>query len=136
MGSVTYYPGYSQVQVSENLKTQTIDSITNAYPMVLTTVSDHRYVSGMMVTFFIPTMFGMQELNSQNAQVLSVTNNTLTINLNSTNFGVFAYPSPLPSAYTNPSVIPNGSGPALSPQPLPYGNQDDFEGTTFNNGLA
>lgn len=102
--------------------------------MVVTTVNDHRYVIGMMVRFLIPVQFGMVELNNVTAQVISMTNNSLTINVDSTGFSVFGYPSPLPSAYTSPSIIPNSSGPYLPPLPLPYGNQDSFEGTIFNNG--
>lgn len=132
--SVMYYPGYSQTQVHPNFLVKTIDSITNSNPMVITTSFPHHYVAGLDVRFLIPTMFGMQELNTLNAQILSTTSNTLTINLDSTNFSVFSYPNPLPLAYTNPSVIPNASGPYLPPQPLPYGNQDSFEGTVYNNG--
>lgn len=134
MTSIIYYPGYSQVQVQENLRCQTILSITQANPMVVTTVNDHGYVIGMDVTFLIPPSFGMVQLNNQNAQVISVTNNTLTVNLDSTNYTVFAYPSPLPGAYTPPSVIPNSSGKYLPPLPLPYGNQDSFEGVIYNAG--
>lgn len=132
--SIVYYPGYSQVIIQRNLTTKTILSISNAYPMVVTTSEDHNYVAGMMVTFLIPTQFGMPQLNGLNVQVLSVTSNTLSINLDSTGFGVFAYPSPLPNAYTPPSVIPNSSGPYLPPLPLPYGNQDSFEGVEYNAG--
>lgn len=134
MSTVMYYPGYSQVQVQDNLRVQTIESITNSFPMVVTTVDDHGYVAGMMVRFFIPIQFGMVELNTLNAQVLEITDDTLTINLDSTNFSVFSYPSPLPSAYTPPSVIPNSSGPYLPPLPLPFGNQNSFEGVIFNDG--
>ncbi len=133
--TVTYYPGYSQIQVHDNLIVQTIASVTQANPCVVTTVNDHEYVAGMMVTFFIPTAFGMVQLNNQNVQVLSLTSDTLTINLDSTGFTPFAYPSPLPSAYTPPSVIPNSSGPYLPPIPLPYGNQESFEGAIYNNGI-
>lgn len=136
MTVVQYYPGYSQLQVHENLLVRTILSITNSYPMVVTTSGDHGYVLGMMVTFLIPTQFGMVELNNQVAQVIDMTADTLTINLDSTSFTAFAYPSPLPSAYTVPSVIPNSSGPYLPPQPLPYGNQDSFEGVIYNNGVS
>ena len=132
--SIQYYPGYSQIIIERNLRTQKIASITNANPCVVTTSNTHYYPAGMTVTFLIPTQFGMVQLNNMNLQVLSVTSNTLTVNVDSTNFGVFAYPSPLPSAYTNPSVIPNASGPYLPPLPLPYGNQDSFEGVEFNNG--
>jgi len=134
MSTVTYYPGYSQVQVQDNLRVQTIESITNSFPMVVTTVDNHGYVAGMMVAFLIPVQFGMVDLNKLNAQVLSITDDTLTINLDSTNFSVFSYPSPLPSAYTPPSVIPNSSGPYLPPLPLPFGNQNSFEGVIFNDG--
>lgn len=134
MTSIMYYPGYSQQVVTPNLTTKVIESISQAYPMVLTTVEDHGYLAGMDVTFLIPNQFGMTQLNGVNAQVLEVTDNTLTINLDSRSFYSFVYPSPLPSAYTPPSVIPNSSGPYLSPQPLPFGNQDSFEGVIFNAG--
>lgn len=132
--SVVYYPGYSQVQVRENLIVNTIDSITQGYPAVLTTVDDHGYPAGINVTFLIPIAFGMTQLNNQNIQVLSVTNNTLTLNIDTSNYTPFAYPTPLPEAYTPPSVIPNSSGKYLPPLPLPYGNQDSFEGTIYNAG--
>lgn len=134
MSSVVYYPGYNQVQVQENLRTQTILSVTNANPAVLTTAADHDYIPGMIVTFLVPSQFGMVQLNGLNVQVLSVMEDTLTLNLDSTNFSVFSYPSPLPSAYTPPSVIPSASGSYLPPLPLPSGNQTSFEGAIFNNG--
>ena len=132
--SIMYYPGYSQVQVTNAFTVQTIQAITNANPGVLTTVNDHNYVPGMMVRFLIPSQFGMQQLNIITCQVLSVTSNTLTLNVDTSHFSLFAYPSPLPSAYTPPSVIPNSSGPVLTPNPLPYGNQDTFDGVTYNIG--
>lgn len=132
--SVIYYPGYSQTQVYENFIVRNIDSITNSFPMVVTTTVPHKYVAGLKVRFMIPSSFGMQELNQLEGQIISLTSDTLTINLNSTNFTVFSYPNSLPSAYTLPSVIPTSSGPPLPPEPLPYGNQDSFEGTFFNNG--
>lgn len=134
--SVIYYPGYSQTQVKENLIVQTIESITQAFPAVLTTAEDHGYPAGLNVTFLIPKRFGMTELNGLNIQVISVTNNTLTLNIDTTNFTPFAYPNPLPNAYVVPSVVPNSSGKYLPPLPLPYGNQDSFEGVIYNDGVV
>lgn len=136
MSSVVYYPGYSQVQVKENLTWQVIASITNDFPMVVTTINNHGYVAGMEVGFLIPPKFGMQQLNGVKGQVTQLTPNTLTINIDSTNFAPFSYPSPLPSAYVQPTVFPNSSGPYLPPQPLPYGNQDSFEGAIYNAGVS
>jgi hypothetical protein len=133
--SIIYYPGYSQQIITPNLRTKDIASITNAFPMVVTTVEDHGYVAGMEVRFLIPGEFGMQELNNvQAAQVIDLTTNTLTIDLDSTHFGVFQYPGVLPTSFTPPSVIPNNSGPYLPPLPLPYGNQTSFEGVIYNAG--
>lgn len=133
--SVQYYPGYSQTQVKENLIIQTIESITQTFPMVVTTINNHNYVIGMIITFLIPLQFGMQQLNNSMGPVIDLTTNTLTININAINFTPFAYPSPLPSAFTPPSIIPYASGRYLPPLPLPYGNQDSFEGTIYNAGL-
>jgi len=133
--SVTYYPGYSQIIITPNLRTKVIESITNAFPMVLTTVEDHGYVLGMEVRFLIPSQFGMQELNKvDSVQVIAITADTLTIDLDSREFTTFQYPGSLPTAYTPPSVIPNNSGPYLPPLPLPYGNQTSFEGVVYNAG--
>lgn len=133
--SIVYYPGYSQVTVTPNLRTHTITAVTNSNPCVVTTLDNHNYVAGMNVTFLIPSQFGMTELNGLNVQVLSFTNNTLTLNLDSIFFTPFYYPNPLPNAYTPPTVIPNSSGIYLPPQPLPYGNQDSFQGVIYNQGL-
>lgn len=131
-----YYPGYSQVIVTPNLRTRTIISITNTSPAVITTSEDHGYVVGMEVRFLIPTPFGMQELNKIDAvQVIALTSNTITIKLDSLHFTAFQYPVSLPIAYTPPSVIPNNSGPYLPPLPLPFGNQTSFEGVIYNNGM-
>lgn len=135
MTSVTYYPGYSQEQVKDNLLCRDIASITNAYPMVVTTTVDHGYVAGMMVSFLIPIQYGMGELNGSNLQVVTILDATsVAIDFNSSQLTTFAYPSPLPSAYTPASIVPNSSGPYLPPLPLPYGNQDSFEGVIYNAG--
>jgi hypothetical protein len=76
----------------------------------------------------------MQQMNNVNAQIIAVTSNTMTLNLDSTRFSPFAYPSPLPNAYSQPTVFANSSGPYLPPLPLTFGNQDSFEGTIYNNG--
>lgn len=131
---VEYYPGYGQLQCHQNYLTKTIASVTNANPCVVTTSYPHYYLPGLVVRFLIPAIFGMQQLNNVTAQIIAVTTNTFTLNIDSTNFGIFAYPSPLPTAYSQPTVIPNSSGPSLPPLPLQFGNQDGLIGTVYNNG--
>jgi hypothetical protein len=132
---VEYYKGYSQLQVHPNLLTKTISSITNSNPCVVTTEYPHFYVAGMTVSLLIPPQYGMQQLNNRVIQVLAVTTNTLTLNVNSLGYTPFAYPAQQPTAFTNPTVFAVSSGPYLSPPPpLPYGNNDSFEGVVYNNG--
>lgn len=135
MSSVVYYPGYSQVQVTENLIWQVISMISQSNPMTVTTSGNSNYVPGMLVRFMIPQQFGMQQLNSIQAQVIGVSGTSVNLDVDSTGFEPFAYPSLLPSAYTPPTMIPNASGPYLLSLPLPYANQNSFEGTIYNAGL-
>ena len=134
--SVIYYPGYSQQQVHYNLIVRVIASITNANPAIVTTTEDHEYVTGMDIRFQIPSSFGMRQLNNINAQITVIDDVSFSINVNTTNMQSFAYPSPLPNAYDNPTVIPNNSGILTPPTPLPFGNQTSFEGTEFNAGIS
>ena len=134
--TVMYYPGYSQIQISENLLWQEIVSISNGYPMVVTTLNNHNYMAGMNISFLIPVQYGASELNGINAQVLSIpTPKTLSIDYDTTQTSAFAYPNPLPNAYTPATIIPNSSGSYLPPLPLPNANQESFEGVIYNNGL-
>ena len=134
---VEYYPGYGQIQVSQNYTVQTIASITQANPMVVTTTNNQNYQPGMTVTFLIPQAFGMQQLmNNIGLQVIATTPTTVTCNIDSTNFTPFAYPSPLPNAYTPPSIIPYSSGQSVPPKFFPYGNENAFDGAIFNNGVV
>lgn len=135
MTSIQYYPGYSQVQVHTNLQIRQILDISNSYPMIVTTSEPHRYPAGMLVRFRIPPRYTMQQLNAITAQVLAVTESTLLISVDSRAFENFSYPTPLAPAYTPPFVLPEASGPPLGPYPLPYGNQDTFDGVIYNDGI-
>lgn len=131
LSSVQYYPGYVQIQVEYVPIKQQIASITRAFPMVVTTSQPHGYRAGQNVAFIIPQIFGMTQLNNITADIVSVTSNTFTTDIDSSNFFAFSYPFVVPSAYSLPYVIPNAEGRDVAP-PLPYGNQFPFFGTTMN----
>ncbi len=133
--SITYYPGYSQQTVYQNFQHRDISAITQAFPLVVTTSVDHGYKVGVNVAFLIPQMFGMQELNSLNGDVIGVTADTLTIAIDSTNFSPFSIPISLPNAYTPPSVFANASG-YQTPPSIPLPDQRDLAGTVYNAGLG
>jgi hypothetical protein len=130
-----------------------IAKITNANPMVVTTLVQQNYYAGDVVTFDIPSVFGIPQLTNSitglpfQATVISANNalgvQTVTVAVDSTSFGVFATTGnptttnathwPLAGAYpfSFPVMVPQGEGNinnlssfGVLPAPLPYGNQD------------
>ena len=88
-----------------------VTGITQATQGVVTVSEKHQYVVGQKVEFTIPGSFGMVQLNNyylpQNKPpvITAVTDYTMTINVNTTNFTAFAFPtsasSPTASAVCN-----------------------------------
>ena len=143
---------YLPVQSLYYPELRVIAKITNANPMVITTLVAQNYQVGDVVTFDMPTVFGVPQLSAGTnglpfqATVSAVNNavgtQTVTFaNVDSTSFGVFATNSvtggtnpghwPLSANYpfTFPQLVPQGEGNlnnlvGITPSPLPYGNQD------------
>lgn len=81
-----------------------ITAISTGTTTTITTSINHNFVVGQEVGFTIPSAWGMTQLDSavylqssngipQQAYVTAVTANTLTVNINSTAFTAFAYPT-------------------------------------------
>lgn len=88
-----------------------ISGITNAVQPTITTTFDHDYLVGLLVRFYIPSEYGMVQLNHLTGQVLSVpTDATFTINIDTSSFDTFiAVAAPEPW-YVNDTahVVPTG----------------------------
>ena len=129
-----------------------IAAITQAFPMVVTTLVQQDYQVGDVVVFEIPTAYGMGQLNTGNdglpfeATVSAVNNavgvQTLTFaNVDATGFTAFAWPASSTYPQSLPIMTPRGEGntnnflpPGPAPFPLPYGNQDILGFATQNKG--
>jgi len=81
-----------------------ITSITKAAKAVITTSFNHNFVVGQQVGFTVPSAWGMTQMDSsvyvqssngipQQAYVTAVTASTITVNIDSTAFTTFAYPT-------------------------------------------
>lgn len=117
-----------------------ISGVTLANPMVVTTLVQQNYAVGDVVRFLIPTVYGMQQLNSTSNGLpveftISAVNNavgtqTVTFsNTNSSAFTAFAWAAAASYPYGLPVMIPQGEGNlnslvGVTPSPLPYGNQN------------
>lgn len=127
-----------------------IATITQANPMVVTTMVQQNYQVGDVMRFQIPTAFGMQQLVSTSNGLpvqftVSAVNNavgtqSLTFaNVNSTAFSAFVSlaSSAFPTSF--PYMIPQGEGntnnlTGIVPSPLPYANQDILGFARQNQG--
>lgn len=67
-------------------------AITQAALAVVTTSVDHGYQVGQMVQLSVPADFGMVQADGAIADVVAVTANTMTLNLNTSAFTAFAFP--------------------------------------------
>lgn len=127
-----------------------IAGITQANPMVVTTLVQQNYQVGDVVRFQIPTVFGMQQLVSTSTGLpvqftVSAVNNavgtqTVTFaNTDSTAFTAFAWAAAASYPYGLPIMVPQGEGNTnnligVTPSPLPYANQDILGFATQNTG--
>ena len=132
-----------------------IADITNANPMVVTTLVQQNYAIGDVVTFDIPSLFGIPQLTNSTtglpfqATIIAVNNavgtQTVTLAVDSTNFGVFGgangWPGSTSYPFGFPYMVPQGEGNinnyqsfGVTPVPLPYANQDVLSFARQNMG--
>jgi len=124
-----YYPEY-----------RAIARISLANPMVVVTLVQQNYQVGDVVTFQIPTAYGMQDLDAgtdglpYQATVTAVNNAVGTQSLtfgdvDSSGFTAFAWPLAASYPASLPVMLPYGEGnlnqlSGVVPAPLAYGNQN------------
>lgn len=70
---------------------QYITDITQAAPAVVTFAANHNFVIGEWISFRVPPPNGMIQLNNQKAQIISLSGNTATIDIDTRNFYPFIY---------------------------------------------
>lgn len=127
-----------------------IAAISQANPMVVTTLVQQNYQIGNVVRFGIPTAYGMQQLINKYTGLpfeatISAVNNavgtqTVTFaNVDSSAFTAFAWPAASSYPAGLPVMIPQGEGNTnnlngIVPSPLPYANQNVLSFATQNLG--
>jgi hypothetical protein len=116
-----------------------ITGITQASQAVVTTSTNHGLTAGQVVRILVPSRFGMTQINRVQAKILSVTANTMTLDVNSSSFTAFAYPIVAQYPVNFPQVVPMGSGPIGSPaQDLLDDATDNigYQGITFGSAVS
>lgn len=116
-----------------------ITNITAASSAVITLSVTHGFTIGQQVRIICPAAFGMTQINGLQATVTAIntTNNTITVNINSTNFTAFTFPTSATAAtgVTFAQVVPIGEA-AINSSTQTFGNLlDDATRNTSINGI-
>lgn len=112
-----------------------VTKITQATSAVVTFSVTHNLTVGQRIVFgVIPSMYGMTQMSGLRGLITAIdtTNNTVTVNIDSSGFTAFAFPvtAVAATAHTQPSVTPFGDGPSSVTNPL--ANQSVLDGATRN----
>lgn len=104
---------------------------------VITLSVTHQFTVGQEVRLIVPTAWGTNELNGQLGIItaISTTNNTITVNIDSSGFSAFAWPtSAVAAAGVSPAlVVPVGEG-AVNTTSEPYANL--LDDATVNQSIT
>jgi hypothetical protein len=96
-----------------------VSAITSATSAVVTTTSAHNFLVGERVRLIVPDFFGMSQIDGVAGEVTAITTTTVTLDINSSAFTAFAFPTSgaVASGYTQPQIIPDSiTGSSLWPQ--------------------
>ncbi len=89
-----------------------ITNITTTYPMVVTITNSiyNTYIVGMLVTLTVPPRYGMIQANELTGQILKISGNDFTLDINASNFDTFVIPAPsFPPPSRPASLAPAGN---------------------------
>ncbi len=104
-----------------------INAITNAQHAVVTFTEDHDFTVGEILSFRVGRAFGTFQMNNQRGIVLTTTNDTVTVTIDSSDWDVFDY-SVLNDPGTSPPVaLPCWSGIVPGSQPSRVNLLDAFD---------
>jgi hypothetical protein len=116
-------------------------SISKASSAVIVLSVTHQYTVGQQVRIIVPSAFGMTEINNQLVTITAIntTTNSITVNIDSTNFTTFAFPTSAVAALgvSQAIVVPVGEA-AVNSTAQPFGNllDDATRNTSFNGVIV
>ncbi len=108
-----------------------ITAITAANPAVVTTSVDHGFTVGQEIRMHVPAVFGMTQMDGLNGTITAVTASTFTLNIDSSAFTPFVFPTAAAVPFTPAEVIPFGEDTSFALQ----NGQDILADATINQAL-
>lgn len=106
-----------------NAISQGSDPVTS----VVTFTKDHDFTTGHIVSFRVTPDFGMHQINNKVGKVLSVTNDTITVDIDSSTWDSFDYSKANDLGTTPPQCVPCCSGVIPGTDPARINIKDAFD---------
>ena len=94
-----------------------ISGISNAQYAVVTFTENHDYIVNEIIGLRVSKPYSMVEINNKEAKVLAITDNTVTVDVDSSNFNPFVIPASVIGT-SPPCAVPSASGVDLH-SPIP-----------------
>lgn len=85
-----------------------VTGVSKATSAVVTLSVDHHFVVGQLIRFNVPSEFGMTELNGLTGKITAVGTYTITVDIDSTGFTTFAFPTSASIPVSFPMAAPAG----------------------------
>lgn len=85
-----------------------ISAITNAKQASVTTTFDHLYISGTIVRIYVPSGYGMKQIDTLTGKITVTGNTTFTINIDTRNYDSYTTPALWPQSFNFAQVVPVG----------------------------
>jgi len=86
-------PGYAHEDPQFQPSMRLINAITSAKVPTITTTFAHNYSDGIIVRFYIPSYYGMRELDKKTGTITVTANDTFTVEIDTRKFGAFVVPA-------------------------------------------
>lgn len=113
--------------------TRLITKISQAQQAIVTLSVSHNFTVGQNVRFVIPTVtsttFGMTQLNGLSGNIVAVNQadadgatNTITVDIDTSGFSAFAFPTTAAPGFTPAQVVPIGESTATALNAIPQAN--------------
>lgn len=102
--------------------TRYISEISKATNAVVELTVIHKYTVGQAVRFNVPSIYGMTEINGLLGNIIDIGTNTITVDIDSTAFTTFLFPTAEAVAKTNNAYTPATIVPVGMTANLTYAN--------------
>lgn len=87
-----------------------ISAISKAKNSVVTFTEDHDFTEGELIAFRVGAPFGMFQINQKVGRILTTTSDTVTTNIDTSDWGTFSLTNLNEPNTTPPVCVPSASG--------------------------